>query len=291
MLILLSGHVVAAIIAALTHADQFRSGTVFRVSGFYGSPSPVYLILSMASLLFAVLAQKCKRPFIARVCLVAMLISLGVTACTFSRSASIVLFTGVIALLWQRWHVRFSKLIFLSFSAAAFLPFLARMSTEADTKLASASLFSRGKLWQMGVQVWEHNPFFGGGLQAFPRSAEWESWSQVKMLIPLEPKNVYLNFLCDHGIVGLCVATMFFISLWRFPISTDSEENSLMDSFAALRRPVLAALLACGIGDTPIFGDFHQIPSTVICLCLLAISISGYDSVSRETMKGEAATT
>lgn len=85
---------------------------------------------------------------------------------------------------------------------------------------------SRPMLWSSGLRVWMAHPILGAGFGSFSEVGDFPDARQ--------PHNLFVEMLCDMGIVGLCVGC----ALWAYP---------LRSALRGIRRnsdPVLLTLTA-----------------------------------------------
>ena len=125
----------------------------------------------------------------------------------------------------------------LSFSS---IPFLSSIGNTFNT-LQSGGDVSTGRLgmYELAWQLFISNPLFGIG---------WEKYaivlSIIKNMTKLQTHNVYLQILCETGIVGFLVLAVLFVIFWRLAKDEYASIMKKQDNSLSLWKPLLFFSLA-----------------------------------------------
>ncbi len=105
------------------------------------------------------------------------------------------------------------------------------------TRLSLDVLFNDGRwdLWRFGWAVFQEHPLFGAGFGQYNVSFRTLGLVPTKDLITIEhPHNIYLQLLCESGVVGLCLGVFFLwgIFYWAYvrikePLRAEIQQKSI----------------------------------------------------------------
>ncbi len=155
-------------------------------------------------------------------------------------------------------------LIFLIFyDSLVKIPFMRRIVESIEGLRAGDDITSaRSNLWKWAIRLFKENPIFGIGWGDYRTTVI----GNVTFERELDAHNIYLQLLCETGIIGTLVIVSMFVFFW---IATkNAYKRSLMsndENFAAWRPVLLFSLLfqtfflLYGFSGNPLYDQNYQI--------------------------------
>ncbi len=131
---------------------------------------------------------------------------------SYTRNAYITLVAAAFfaTVLWRMFSWKFIVAVGIGFLGLLQLPAI-RLSWDVIARDA------RWQLWEFAYAVFKEFPFLGAGIGQYKNtfiSFDNATATQKEMILG-HPHNIYLQFLCENGLVGLCLALVFLFGiLW-----------------------------------------------------------------------------
>lgn len=142
----------------------------------------------------------------------------------------------------------------------------------------------RGELGVLAIKYFLKKPLFGIGWDGFMTIPELE--------VPIQVHNIYLELLCETGIIGFSVMVFFFF--WSFRAAVRSCRYYANGPEAAAARFCLfiqTFFLLYGLTGNPLYDPPYFIPYFLVCAFSFAFSRKIYDApriLFRPKLTGEA---
>lgn len=106
-----------------------------------------------------------------------------------------------------------------------FVPQILNVLTRFEESAGKGELLSgREPFYELALRLWKNNILFGNGWGAFSYYFHFELYSSEFVYDYLDAHNVYLQLLCECGIIGL----LFFISIAIYAISKTGKLITFM---------------------------------------------------------------
>jgi len=130
----------------------------------------------------------------------------------------------------------------------------------------------RTKLYAWAIQLFLNNPIKGVGWGYFRRTVVGE----ITIRTTLDVHNIYLQLLCETGIIGFLIFTTIFISSW---IATKNAYCNCVEETKELRlwKPALlfsfvfqTYFILYGLTGNPLYDQFYQIIYMFCCSITIA---------------------
>jgi len=221
---------------------EAASGRWLRAYGASDHPNIFGGLMVLASLISAYLFFNEEKAKLRAYALGAYILFLIAGLFSFSRSAILALFVGLLFLLWKNWRKRYQNLrpaaALLVLSIFIISLFLGQYSdliwarTQTSSRLENISLSERQTYNERAWQDFKKVPLFGLGLGASPESDYSKDvlHGQVQAVWNYQPAhNYWLLAAVEGGIFFL----LSLIALW-FLVYKKSREHRLVAIFAAL---------------------------------------------------------
>ncbi len=212
---------------------------------------------------------------------------------TYTRTAYIILFAAFF--LWTV-IMRYIPWKFFLTSVVAFLALLPWLQTRFNWQVIRQD--GRWDLWHLAVEVFKEFPFLGAGIGQYNAAFRALGLSPTKDSIDIEhPHNIYLQFLCENGVVGFALVMVFLLGLLWWGYSTlrklslppYSAQSSQKNELALLWR--VGAVYWCGWGAflicSVVAHNFFQRWWLALVMALLGIMIGTITQLSRENYTQE----
>lgn len=278
--VMLALQMVASFLTYLGTAHQFTTpGFGRRASGFLGTPDAIYplSIFSLFIFLFWAVTSKVRISHLPCMCLA--ILSGLIVILTFSRSAWLGCAGGFL-MLATSWK---SKSRFVVTALAITLiggAVTVRTHGEVLSSTNDQSAVGRVRIWEDAFHLSLRHPFFGFGYGAYGRlkSVTFDEQFLHMKFFPAEPKNLMLDLLLDHGIVGLSLYVVLVISCFKMCIyvARSSDMPTLDTKLAKVMPIMLLSVLVAGLFDTPILGTVVRTPGTLVLLVLVGLLFGAY---------------
>lgn len=178
---------------------------------------------------------------------------------------------------WKIFLVVFVVVIVLWFfrDALSYIPIIGRL-LDSFAKVADGEDISSGRtrLYLWAIKLFIENPLFGIGWGNFRTSVV----GNVTLATELETHNIYLQLLCETGIIGFLGFILLFFTFWKTTRDAYMEciqnvnlikwRNPLYYSFA-----YQTYFLLYGLTGNPLYDPFFQI--MFVFSCVITVSFVG----------------
>ena len=278
--------VAASLAYAFSFEQQLTPGFGTRASGVLGSPNTLYPLAVLAFCGFGAAWSLASSPQVRAGMGAGAALAFAVTILTFSRSgwvgmaAAIGLLTFLVSTQGLRASSQSPREQPLGNAPSALLPLaiglilllilgaaVVRTHGLIATPSNDLSAATRWSYWQEATRLCKGNLWLGLGPSGFARYSNLEP-------APSDPKNLFLQIAVQTGLVGLLLAMALGIGIARAAWRVEKNANVSWSDHAIARAYLLslAAMLAAGLFDTPVFALPDRIPSTLITLLLAGMT-------------------
>ncbi len=200
--------------------SQYNHGWMPGLAPHY-STNGMYLGIGLGAAFVKATAKRGKRKIFSYIVPGIILLALLMTGKRAHVLFSVAACCAVIVLRLNRKNVLklFKIVLFAFFSAliiywiSSYIPAVANVFNRfIETAKSGDVTMGRRKLWGTAIMLWKQNPLFGIG------------WDRYKYLAPslvgffLNVHNVYIQLLCEVGVVGAGVFYIFFITAFIYSV-------------------------------------------------------------------------
>jgi len=92
--------------------------------------------------------------------------------------------------------------------------------------------------FKSGIELWNNNPLFGGGYRFYNTNCSKIIEDEVILRgCSTHPHNIYIEIMSDHGLVGLFLFILFFLSILRKYIYFNNPNLGILTTFLILVFP------------------------------------------------------
>ena len=264
---LVAGAVIAALygIVAQPSAAGYAVGPTSasglnRLAGTIGDPNQLASVLVIGFVLSIALAASSRRSSAVRIaCIAAATITLAGVLFTVSRGGLFALGAAMVATVLVARGRRLLATMLALLVAVTAIGYFTAVSPAAGHRILEADGGSgRTDIWKVGWRMVEANPIAGVGAGNFPISSihyllvEPGALQQDKYVVddPHVAHNIYLGFLAELGVVGLClVLAIAGGSLRAASLAARTFARSGDRELELLTRGVIVAILALLAAD------------------------------------------
>ena len=238
----------------LIHNTPIISGRLTGAFRGYNVGNFVALTIIPAISILFILRTKCQNfSFILTGCL--LFPALFLMFFSYTRNAYITLFFALFlwCLVVHRFPWKLCLVLGGSFGLLTQIPAL-RLNWER------ISADGRWDLWGLAVEVFQEFPFLGAGIGQYNSAFRSLGLEPIKDIITIShPHNIYLQFLCENGIIGAFFALLFLFGMfwWAYKkLHTISKRDKILlctadDSIEKVAQKTawyIATLFWCGWG-------------------------------------------
>jgi O-antigen ligase len=197
---------------------------------------------------------------------------------TYTRAGWLALALTLPLITLGRWALvesRGAKVALYGLAAALIVAtMLVRTGGELMGNPEDRSFWGRIAIWQTALRVWWDYPLIGGGVGTYAARQHAHLSDTLRKYNPMntEPKNLFLHWLCELGIVGLLMGLLVLIraaGLWRQVVNRLQHGTSTHALMVGMGLALLALLLT-GLMDTPVL-EYGRWASTLVAFSLLAL--------------------
>lgn len=142
---------------------------------------------------------------------------------------------------------------------------------ETATAIGDQVMTGRGKIWQIAVDVWQGNPWFGFGAHAW--AADFRSYYDINAGV--HAHNQWLQALSVSGLIGFSALMIYLVMLGSFAWKTSSASRGLT-------LGILLVILIRAIAEVPLETSALTTADFVTHLLLL-YTIMAYTARTRST--------
>lgn len=160
--------------------------------------------------------------------------------------------------------------VILFFTTAIFVPSVSNVIDRFEEGYKSGDLINgRGELYELAFNIWKENRILGNGWGAYSYNYKiFYHWNNLEYL---DAHNVYLQLLCETGIIGLSFFIIIIIIILRKIIIVNKIKNLQVDEGLFSLGFLVFFLLYCFSGN-PLY-DIFCYP---MFFCAIGISIYLY---------------
>ena len=222
------------------------SGTIYRAGGTFGDPNALYTLMLVALPFSLVGAISASNAVVKILYLVASAAEFATLLLSLSRGGILGVGASVVVLAYfLTKSKRVTVTVLAGALALALLVNLERASGPANIASVTRSNISRLAMMKSGWTTFVHHPIAGAGIDSF--RASWSTRrgeSEIHNVVN-DPKNLYLYWLAERGIVG---GLLFVLFAWTIYVLV---RRSLVSPLAISTGAAWIGLLVAGLVDTP----------------------------------------
>lgn len=158
---------------------------------------------------------------------------------------------------------------FLLEDMLASVPFVGQAVRSVSGFLNGEDVSSgRTNLWRWAIELFHHNPWLGIGWGDYRTTVV----GNATLRDELDVHNIFLQLLCENGLVGLCLFALVFVSFWRLTKKLYRFCRNSADPVFSSMVPVLYFSLAYqlffllyGITGNTLYDQHYQIMYFMSC--------------------------
>lgn len=269
--LVLISHALTAVVLFNTGFRQFETpGFGMRCSGVYGTPNTMYPLLITAYVLAYIRSHVDRDRKTNPISVLVFGVTFALIILTFTRAAWTAI--GVLNLClafrdrcYGKWHGAF---LFTCGVLLLGATFYVRTNGSLLTVDNDKSVSGRMLIWADAGRIAASRPVFGYGHGGFRNSPFFRATD--------EPKNLFLFFLIESGLVGS--VSVLIGSALIFRRLRDASRDGPPDDLrlvVAVSQYSLVAFFISGFTDTPVFGPMERLPGTLVFASLLGCGVGG----------------
>lgn len=259
----------ALVLYAVGRGVFVTPGLGSRLAGTMHTPSRLYGVFMMGTLLLIPFALSESRRWLQSLCIVAAALLSTALLLTFSRAGGIGLAAGTI---WHAFTQRQDKraTIVAALAVATMVAMMvARANPVSGGGLAlDRSALGRVQIWRVSARVIRHNWLIGTGFMGYHAAQARYLDERLRQYNPgnQTPQNLLLTLVACHGVLGVGIFALSIRATWA-GCRVEQEEGCAPWERNAKEGIRLAGIgiLAAGLADAPVYG-YDRYPGTFMWL-------------------------